>query len=99
MNPMFRKLMYFSFGALTMTREKAEKFFNEMVEKGEMSKEEAKTFIDETIKKGEEQKSEVREMVKAELEKVKNELSLVKRSDVELLEARIAELEKKLNEN
>ncbi len=93
---MLRKMMYFSFGALTLTREKAEKFFNEMVEKGEMNNEEAKTFIDEAIQKGQEQKDEIRKMIKTEFENFKNELPLVSRSELKNLENRIMELEKKL---
>lgn len=88
--------MYFGFGALTISREKAEKFFNEMVEKGEMSGEEAKSFIDETIKKGQEQKEEVRKMVQSEFETLKNQLSFVNRSEINALENRIAELENKV---
>lgn len=96
MNQALRKMFYFGFGALTITREKAEKFFNEMVEKGEMSGEEAKTFIDETIKKGQEQKDEVRKMVRSEFETLKNQLSFVNRSDINELENRILELENKV---
>ncbi len=97
MNQMFRKMMYFGFGAMTITREKAEKFFNEMVEKGEMSKDEAKGFIDEAIKKGQEEQNEIKKMIQTEFENFKNDLPLVSRADVKNLEMRIAELEKKLN--
>lgn len=99
MNQMLRRVMYFGFGALTITREKAEKFFNEMVEKGEMSGDEAKGFIDEAIKKGQEQKDEIRKMVQSEFEMLKNQFPLVNRSELTELENRIAELEKKLLEN
>ncbi len=99
MDSMFRKFMYFSFGALTMSREKAEKFFNEMVEKGEMSRDEAMSYLDETVKKGEEEKMEMRAMIRMELDKLRNDFSLVRQSDIKDLENRIAELEKKLNNN
>ncbi|HZJ84951.1 MAG TPA: hypothetical protein VFD02_05290 [Syntrophomonadaceae bacterium] len=97
MNSMFRKFMYFGFGALTMTREKAEHFFNEMVEKGELSTDEAKVFVDDTIKKGEEEKSKMREMINSEFEKLKNDFSFVRQSEIKNIEARLRELEKKLN--
>lgn len=96
MTQMLRKMMYFGFGALTMTAEKAEKFFNEMVEKGEMSREEAKGFIDEAIKKGQEQKEEIRKMVQNEFESLKGQLSFVSRSEIAELENRILQLENKV---
>lgn len=93
---MLRKMMYFGFGALTITREKAEKFFNEMVEKGELSREEAKGFIDEAIKKGQEQKEEIRKMVETEFDTLKSQLSFVSRSEIAELERRILDLENKV---
>lgn len=99
MDSMFRKLMYFSFGALTITKEKTEQFFDEMVAKGEISSDEAKTIIDETIKKGEEQKAEVRGLIRSEINKMRDDFSLVRRSELQSLEDRITELERKLNDD
>ncbi|MBO8158482.1 polyhydroxyalkanoate synthesis regulator [Thermosyntropha sp.] len=96
MNSIFKKALYFGIGAMSMTREKAEKFFNEMVEKGEMTREEAKQFIDEAIKKGEEERNEIRKMVQEEILNLKDELSVATKSEIAALEARIRELENKL---
>ena len=70
-----------------------------MVAKGEMSSEEAKAIIDETIKKGEEQKAEVRGLIRSEINKMRDDFSLVRRSELQSLEDRIAELERKLNDD
>lgn len=98
MNSMMRKAMYFGIGAIGLTREKVEKFFNEMVEKGEMSKEEARQFIDEAIKKGQEDEGQLRNMIKEELRSMKQELSTVTKADLVALENRLTELEKKLQQ-
>jgi hypothetical protein len=39
---MMRKAIYFGLGVISLSREKAEKIYHEMVEKGEMSKDEAR---------------------------------------------------------
>ena len=51
---MMKKAFYLGLGVMSMTRERSERFYNEMVEKGQMSGEEARDFVDEAIKKGEE---------------------------------------------
>lgn len=95
--PMMRKMIYFGLGALSLTREKAEKMMNEMVDKGEINREEAKQFIDDAIKKGSEEKEELRNMIKQEYQELKNQFSLVTKKDLEALEARIAALEEKIS--
>jgi polyhydroxyalkanoate synthesis regulator phasin len=52
---MMRKAIYFGLGVISLSREKAEKIYHEMVEKGEMSKDEARKFIDDAVKRGEEE--------------------------------------------
>lgn len=94
--PMMRKIIYFGLGALSFTREKAEKMMNEMVDKGEINKEEAKQFIDDAIKKGAEEKEELRKMIHQEYQEIKNQFSFVTRKDLEALEARIQALEEKI---
>lgn len=93
---MMRKLVYFGLGALSLTREKAEKIMNEMIERGEINKEEAKQFIDDAIKKGAEEKEELRKMIRQEYEELKNQLSFVTKKELEALEARIKALEDRL---
>ncbi|MGI6413713.1 MAG: phasin family protein [Syntrophomonadaceae bacterium] len=98
MTNMLEKMFYFGLGALTMTKEKAEKLYNELVEKGEMSREEAKIFIDEAVKKGEEGQKEIRRFVKQEMEQFKQNMALVSRAEFEALEKRVSQLEKQINQ-
>ncbi|MDD3269419.1 MAG: hypothetical protein PHX14_08865 [Syntrophomonadaceae bacterium] len=95
---MMRKMMYFGLGAMSLTREKAEKVFSEMAEKGDISSEEAKQFVDEAIKKGEEERIEMRKVISEEIDEVKKNFSLVTRSEFEALEQRIKDLEQKLQQ-
>ncbi|MEN6328495.1 MAG: hypothetical protein ABFD18_20080 [Syntrophomonas sp.] len=95
---MMKKMMYFGLGAMSMTREKAEKVFSEMVEKGEISSEEARQYVDDAIKKGEEERKEMRKVISEEFDEVKKNFSLVTRSELEVLEQRIKDLEQKLQQ-
>lgn len=93
---MVRKMIYFGIGALSLTRDKAEKAFTEMVEKGEMSREEAKQWVDDVIKRGEEERTECKAMIRKEIEDIKKEFPLVTKADLEAIEARLRDIEGKL---
>ncbi|MGE5390044.1 MAG: phasin family protein [Deltaproteobacteria bacterium] len=92
----FKEAFYLGLGAMSLTRERAEKFYDEMIAKGETSREEAKQFIEDAIKKGEEERKEMRNMVRDEFNEMRNEFSFVRKSDYDALEARVKELEEKL---
>ena len=95
---MMKKMMYFGLGAMSMTRERAEKVFSEMAEKGEISSEEARQFVDDAIKKGEEERMEMRKVISEEIDEVKKNFSVVTRAELEALEQRIKDLEQKLQQ-
>ncbi|WP_054695840.1 phasin family protein [Syntrophomonas palmitatica] len=95
---MFRDAFYFGLGALGMTRERVEKYYNEMIEKGEVTKEEARQFIEDAIKRGEEERKEMRNMVREEMDDLHKEFFLVRRKEFEALEARVKELEDKMRQ-
>ncbi len=93
---MLKNIVYFGIGALSISREKAEKVFSEMVEKGEMSSEEARQWVDDVIKRGEEERGEFKDLVRKEIEEIKKELPLATKSDLETIEARLKAIEEKL---
>lgn len=95
---MMRKMIYFGLGALTLTREKADKVFQEMVEKGEMNRDEAKQWVEDVIKRGEEEKTEFRAAIRKELEQIRSDFPLVTKTDLEAIEARLAAIESKLQQ-
>jgi len=92
---MIKKAFYLGLGAACLTREKAEKIYSDLVEKGEMNHNEARSFIDEAVKKGIEQQNEIKKMVKEEIDKVLGELPFVTRKEYE---EKINELENQLKQ-
>ena len=90
---MIEKALYFGLGVISVTREKAEKIVEELVERGEVTKEEAKKTVDELISKGEEEKSNVRSMIRDEVENIKGKWALVNRTEFEELKKRVELLE------
>ncbi len=95
---MFEKLINLGFGAFSMTKEKAEKLMDEMVERGEINREEAKKTLENIISKGEEQRDQFRSMIREEMDKFKTEHASSHKSRIADLEARIKDLEEKLNQ-
>lgn len=93
---LMRKALYLGLGALSFTKEKAEKAINEMSEKGEMTRDEAKQFVDDIMQKGEEQKAQIKEMITDEINDFRKNIGVVSRADYEALEARVKELENQL---
>lgn len=72
-----------------------EKLVNEWVKKGELSKEESKDVINQLIQRGEEEKGELKRIFREQLTQVMDELNLATKEDIQRLEQRIQELEKK----
>ncbi|MGI5912250.1 MAG: phasin family protein [Syntrophomonadaceae bacterium] len=91
-----RKAFLFGLGAMSMTRETAERYINEIIEKGQMSTEEARQFVEDAIKKGEDERKEIQKLIREEIGDFKKDFFLVTRAEFEALEARIKELEQKL---
>lgn len=93
---LMKKAFYLGLGALTITREKAEKVINDLEAKGEISKDEGKEFVDEVIQKGEEQKKEIRKIVAENIDEFKKDYGFVTRADYNALEERLKKIEEKL---
>ncbi|MGI6453792.1 MAG: phasin family protein [Syntrophomonadaceae bacterium] len=95
---MIKRAFFFGLGALSMTRETAEKMYAEIMEKGEMNREEARQFIDEAIKKGREEKEALLKIIQDEMDKFRNEMAPVSRSEFAALEQRVRELEMRVKQ-
>lgn len=94
----FKKSFLFGVGALTITKEKAERIVNELVEKGQVSKGEAAKLINELVDKGEQERKALSETVKSEIEKAKNEIGLINKGELRELEGRLSRLEEIINQ-
>ncbi|MEA4926810.1 MAG: polyhydroxyalkanoate synthesis regulator [Syntrophomonadaceae bacterium] len=96
MKSLFDRMFTLGLGAITVTKERAELFFDEMVERGEISREEAKQTMDEVMQKGKEQQEEFRKMIREEMENWKNTFGFATKADIDKLNERIKDLESKL---
>lgn len=92
-----KKSLLFGVGAVTITKEKAEKVVNELVEKGQVSKGEASKLLNDLVEKGEQERKAISETIKVEIEKVKKDIGIVDKNKLEELEKRIIGLEELIN--
>ena len=83
-------------GVLDMTREKAEGFASDLIERGKMSQGDAKKVADRVSEIAESQQEAVRKTVGPEIEKVMKTSGVATKSEVDELKAQIAELKSML---
>ena len=79
-------------GVLDMTREKAEGFASDLIERGKLSQSDAKKVADRVSEIAETQQEAVRKTVANETEKVMKTSGLATKTEVDELKAQIAEL-------
>ncbi len=91
-----RKAMLMGIGALSLTRETAEKLAADLAQKGEVTEEEAKKLADELIERGNKERAQIRATVEKHVEKLLAETGVATKSDLQCLENRLASLEKQL---
>lgn len=90
-----KKGLAFGLGLAVTSKEQAEKFVNELVKKGELSQEESKDMINQLIHRGEEEKKEIKRIMREQLKQMMDELNLATKDDINRLEQRIQNLEKR----
>ena len=89
------KLMLASLGALSMTREKAEKIFDEYVKRGKEEKTNRPEFIKDIMDSAEKTRAEFKKLVNDEVKDVAKKLNLATHDDLQKLEKKIDQLLKK----
>jgi polyhydroxyalkanoate synthesis regulator phasin len=92
-----KKSLALGFGLAVTSKEQLEKAVEELVKRGEMTKSESQEFLKELMKKGEGTSAELEALINRKINNMIDRLELVKKSEVERLEKRIEELEKRLN--
>lgn len=96
MKNLIRKSLLLGMGAISMTRDKAEKIVRELEDKGGVKSHEAKDFVDELIEKGEQERILLKEAIKREVTGLQQTMGLTTKSDLASLEERIKRIEEKL---
>ena len=93
-----RKTLLASIGALAITRDELEQAVNRLVERGEMAEKDARKLLDDILAARKKELDAWGKRVEERVEKVLERLRIPQREDLEELEARLANLEAKLDE-
>lgn len=91
-----RKLLLAGLGTLDLTEEKARAIFNDLVARGEMSEKDARELLSGWAKRASEGRGRLQQDVEDAVNRAMNAMGLAKRTEIETLNARIAELEQRL---
>ncbi len=89
----FKEWLLVGLGATSLTRERAERVFNELVNQGRLNADEARGYVEELTQSGERQWREHRAQFADWLKELLAEMGLAKQSELEVLARRIEELE------
>ncbi len=91
-----RKLLLAGLGTLDLTEEKAKALFNDLVARGEMNEKEARELVQGWAKRAAEHRTRLQHEVDEAVARTMSAMGLAKKSEVDALHARVAELEQKL---
>jgi polyhydroxyalkanoate synthesis regulator phasin len=95
---LIKKSVYTGIGLAVMAKDKVRELGDELVKKGEMSEDEGREFVDELIEAHESMRDDLEEKIEEKVNRVLEKLNLARREDMEMLQARVRELEKQLAE-
>jgi polyhydroxyalkanoate synthesis regulator phasin len=96
MEDLWRKAKLFGLGVLDFTREKVEAVVADMVKRGELSEQETPQAVAELMERAKSEQDVFMDKLKVMVEKVISGTGLARSADLEALEKRVADLEKKL---
>ncbi len=89
------KLMFASLGAFSMTKERAEKIFEDYVRRGQLEKDGRSGFVKEIMDSAEKSRKNVEKLVSEQVDKAVGKLNLANKDDIKRLEEKIDKLLKK----
>ena len=96
-NP-FRTGIYAGLGLALRTRDAVMETGRRIAQESSMSEDEGRKFVDDLLKQSEDVRGRLSELVEERVSSVLNRFDLAKRSDIERLEQRIADLETQLKQ-
>lgn len=94
---LFARSLDLGLGALTLTKEAAQKAMDELVHKGEISREESKHLVERMLERGKEQKEHLDQLVRDAVDKALHKADLARASELRDARARVAELQARLD--
>ncbi len=86
------RLMLAGLGAVSMTRERAEKIFDEYVSRGKAEKEARAGFVKEVMDTADKTRKDIEKLVSEQVEKTVDKLNLASKSDIKRLEEKVDKL-------
>jgi polyhydroxyalkanoate synthesis regulator phasin len=86
------KVMLAGLGALTMTRERAEKLFDEYVSKGQAEREARTGFVKEVMDSADRTRAELQRLVSDQVRQTVNNLQLATKEDLQRIERKLDQL-------
>ena len=89
------KMMLAGLGALSMTRERAEKIFDEYVSRGKVEKESRSGFIKAVMDAADKNRQEFEKLIAKQIRETMEHLDLPTREDIQRLEKKLDKLLKK----
>jgi polyhydroxyalkanoate synthesis regulator phasin len=95
---MLKQILYAGIGLATVTKERAEEVISELVKKGEMSQEEGKDALNTLMCRMQEESEKLKQKINEQVDNAITSMNLVKKTELDEILQRIAELEKQLDE-
>jgi poly(hydroxyalkanoate) granule-associated protein len=89
------KMMLAGLGAISMTRERAEKIFDEYVSRGKVEKESRSGFIKAVMEASDKNRQELEKLIAKQISETVKHLNLPTREDIQRLEKKLDKLSKK----
>ncbi|MFP4105422.1 MAG: phasin family protein [Phycisphaerae bacterium] len=86
------RLMLAGLGGLSMTRERAEKIFDEYVQRGKVEKESRSGFVKELVDATEKSRKELEKIVNEQTKKAIDQLDLATKEDVQRIESKLDQI-------
>ncbi len=86
------KMMMAGLGAISMTKEKAEKMFDEYVKRGEAARESKEGFVSELMEYAEKNRRQVEEILGRQLKKTLDSMDVPTKSDLDRVEKKVDRL-------
>jgi len=86
------KMMLAGLGALSLTRERAEKIFDEYVNKGQAARETRSGFVKEVMDSADRTRSELEKLVSKQVQQTVDNLQLAGKADIQRLEQKLDQL-------
>ena len=90
------KLLRAGLGAIDLTEEKVRTVFDDLVVRGEVSEKEAREIVSGWAKRAGEQRTKIQQQVDEAVHRALERMGVAHRADVEKLESRIADLERRV---